>query len=183
MATIKQKKAMKDLSENIGKPVSRAMRDAGYSKSTSRTPARLTESKSYREFFAEVFTPEYLRKHHEELVAAKALAHVNMPHKLKDEDIKELIEAVPGCVFLSTKRFMNQCVAFFFAPDLKIRREAMDMAYKLTGDYAPVKLTDVDPLEGLSDEELDAKLAERKRIADRHAMFKKNKNKANEKTK
>lgn len=179
MATRKQKAAIQKLVENGGKSVSAAMREVGYSPETAKSPSKLTESKSYREFFAEVFTPDYLRQHHKALMNSMYLQHVNFPYRMTDDEIKEEINAVPGCVFMSTKRFMTNATVFFLAPDTKARKEALDMAYKLTGDYAPVKLTDVDPLEGLSDEELDAKLAERKRIADRHAQFKKNKNKPN----
>ena len=49
MATEKQKEAVKDLSENIGKPIGKIMRDSGYSVSTSETPKRLTESKGFKE--------------------------------------------------------------------------------------------------------------------------------------
>ena len=42
MATEKQKRAVKALSEDIGS-IGKAMRKAGYSESTSKTPKRLTE--------------------------------------------------------------------------------------------------------------------------------------------
>ena|SRR3990167_8626308 len=47
MVTIKQKIVAKDLSENIGKPIGRAMLDAGYAPITAKTPKRLTESKGW----------------------------------------------------------------------------------------------------------------------------------------
>ena len=53
MVTIKQQKALKELSEVIGKDddvaIGKIMRKAGYSLSTSKTPQRLTESKGWKE--------------------------------------------------------------------------------------------------------------------------------------
>lgn len=53
MATIKQKKATLNLVENGGN-VSKAMRDAGYSEQTAKTPQKLTESKGYEEILDEL---------------------------------------------------------------------------------------------------------------------------------
>lgn len=48
MATEKQKKAVDNMAENGGN-VSKAMKDAGYSDETAKTPQKLTESKGFRE--------------------------------------------------------------------------------------------------------------------------------------
>jgi hypothetical protein len=53
MPTLKQKKVVKELSENIGLPLGEAMRRAGYSKRTSETPQRLTDSKGWEELMKE----------------------------------------------------------------------------------------------------------------------------------
>jgi hypothetical protein len=52
MATERQKKAIDNMLENGG-IVSRAMRDAGYTDATSKTPQKLTESKAYKELVEE----------------------------------------------------------------------------------------------------------------------------------
>ena len=49
MSTQKQKAAVKDLSENIRKPLGEIMRQNDYSISTSESPQRLTESKGFKE--------------------------------------------------------------------------------------------------------------------------------------
>jgi hypothetical protein len=48
MATEKQQRALENLVENGGN-VSRAMRDAGYSENTAKTPSKLTTSKGYQD--------------------------------------------------------------------------------------------------------------------------------------
>lgn len=52
MATLRQKKALDRIVENGGN-VSKAMRDAGYSPATAKTPQKLTESKAFLEIMQE----------------------------------------------------------------------------------------------------------------------------------
>jgi hypothetical protein len=56
MATIKQKKAARLLVENGGN-VSKAMRDAGYTEATAKTPQKLTESVGFQELL-EIYLPD-----------------------------------------------------------------------------------------------------------------------------
>lgn len=62
MATLKQKAVAKDLLENAGKPVSRAMLDAGYSPATAKNPDELTNSKGWSELMNEYFPDSELAK-------------------------------------------------------------------------------------------------------------------------
>lgn len=48
MATVKQKKALEHLVENGGN-VSKAMRDAGYTEATAKTPSKLLDSRGFIE--------------------------------------------------------------------------------------------------------------------------------------
>lgn len=59
MATIKQQRAAELVVENGGN-VSRAMRDAGYSEQTAKTPSKLTESKGFRELLDDEISDDYL---------------------------------------------------------------------------------------------------------------------------
>lgn len=62
MATIKQRKAAELLVENGGN-ASKAMRDAGYSPATAKTPQKLTESTGFQELCDELgLTDEFLLK-------------------------------------------------------------------------------------------------------------------------
>lgn len=61
MATLKQKEAAKILLENPGIPVSKAMREAGYSEPMARNPQELINSKGFRELAEEAgLTVEFL---------------------------------------------------------------------------------------------------------------------------
>ncbi len=71
MPTLKQKKVLKILSENIGKPVGTAMREAGYSKQTSLTPARLTESKGWEDLLEEMLPDALISDVHRKLLKKK----------------------------------------------------------------------------------------------------------------
>lgn len=72
MPTLKQKLVAKDLSENIGKPVSQAMLDAGYTYESAQQPQQLTNSKGFQELL-EKYLPDGLvvQKHAEALDAMK----------------------------------------------------------------------------------------------------------------
>lgn len=70
--TMKQRAVAKDLSENIGKPVSRAMLDAGYTPSTAEQPQRLTNSKAFKELLeAKLPDDKLLDTHADALEAMK----------------------------------------------------------------------------------------------------------------
>lgn len=56
MATERQKNAVDNLVENGGN-VSKAMRDAGYTDATAKTPSKLTSSDGYRELM-EAYLPD-----------------------------------------------------------------------------------------------------------------------------
>ena len=59
MPTVKQKKAINNIVENGGN-ISKAMRDAGYSEQTAKTPQKLTESVGFKEQLAEYGLTESL---------------------------------------------------------------------------------------------------------------------------
>ena len=61
MATKRQLQAIDNLVENGGN-VSKAMRDAGYSEMTAKTPQKLTESKAFNELMSEAITDAKLIK-------------------------------------------------------------------------------------------------------------------------
>lgn len=55
MATLRQTRVAQDLLENVGKPIGKAMLDAGYSPATADNPDHLTDSKGWQELMAEYF--------------------------------------------------------------------------------------------------------------------------------
>ena len=69
--TIKQKQVAKDLLENVGKPVGKAMLDAGYSPATAKNPDHLTESKGWKELMDEALPDSDLAEVHRNGLHAK----------------------------------------------------------------------------------------------------------------
>lgn len=63
------------MSENIGMSKGEAMRLAGYSESTSKTPQRLTDQKSWNELMDEKLPEELVVETHKGLLTAMALDH------------------------------------------------------------------------------------------------------------
>lgn len=106
--THRQKKAIAILAAEGG-PVSTAMVKAGYSPETARSPALLTKSKAYTTLLAKHLPDTHLLKKHREFLDAPRIKRTYV----KGVVVDETIETDPSSV------------------------KALDMAYKLTGKYAP----------------------------------------------
>ncbi len=73
MASAKQKLAFKFMVENGGN-ISKAMRSAGYSANTAKTPQKLTRTKAWQELTGSYFlSDEELLKRHRELFDARRI--------------------------------------------------------------------------------------------------------------
>lgn len=111
MATEKQKKAIKNVVENRGN-ISKAMRDAGYSKKSAKNPKNLTESKSWNQLMDKYLPDKLLaEKHKELLVIPKKVRH------FVKGDLESEYEEL----------------------DSNAMKAGLDMAYKLKGKYSPEK--------------------------------------------
>jgi len=165
MATLKQEAAFKETLKNGGN-VSQAMSTVGYAETTVHNPSNLTESDGWKKLVDEYLSDEKLSEVHAGLLASTRLDHMVFPlgpkddgevgiqeddldedgihvavherMKLSDEDIKEMLAEV-NC---KVRRIVHGETArhvYFWAADNKARKEALDMAYKLKGKYAPEK--------------------------------------------
>ncbi len=67
MSTIKQEKAFEKVVENGGN-VSKAMREAGYSPETAKTPQKLTDSKGWLELLEEHLPDSLITEKHRQLL-------------------------------------------------------------------------------------------------------------------
>lgn len=137
MPTRKQKEAAKKIVENRGN-VSKGMVEAGYSPNTAKNPKNLTNSKGWKELMDELLPESLVAETHKQLLGATGVGHMVFPVDVTDEQIIKLM-AEAGCY---VKRFMHsdtQTHCWYFAPDNNARKSAIDMAYKLRGNYAPEK--------------------------------------------
>jgi len=134
-----------------GKPpkISQAMIDCGYSPSVAHHQAgRVTSSKEWDDILEERFPDAYLAEKHDELIGAAQIQHYEFPlceekategeiKKLTNDDIKTIVESVPGCRLIYVKNTRYSKVAFYQSPDNKVRKDAIEMAYKLKRRLTP----------------------------------------------
>ena len=133
MATQRQRKAIENVVENGGN-VSKGMVKAGYSPKTAKTPQKLTESKAWDELMDVYLSDQELSEKHQALLNATGIAHQVYPLDVTDKQIIDLLKEA-NC---QVKRFMHsetQTHVWYFAPDNRARKDALDMAYKLKGRY------------------------------------------------
>lgn len=72
MPTQRQIKTIKKISENLGnKPLGKILRESGYSESTSKTPSRVINTKSWQSLIDEYFPDELLLDIHKSLLLKK----------------------------------------------------------------------------------------------------------------
>lgn len=168
MATTKQKKVAKIILENVGKPVSTAMLEAGYSPSMAKNPQVLTNTKAWAQLMAEYLPDHSIAERHKELLNSTTLDHqvfalgpkdekdklsyieADKAKAIKDgkeyreieyvtdEDIRQMFEDI-NC---KVRRIVHRETArdvYFWVADNRSRKDAIDMAYKLKGNYAPEK--------------------------------------------
>lgn len=137
MATEKQKKAIKNAVENGGN-ISKAMREAGYSPKTAKNPKKLTESAAWNDLMEKYLPEKELLKIHKSMLNAHRVDHMVFPLKITDEAITDLLNSA-NCKVRKIMHGDTAIHVWFWAPDNKAKKDALDMAYKLRGSYAPEK--------------------------------------------
>lgn len=157
-----QERSARVMAGNVGRvSVGAQMRAAGYSFSYSRTPSCLKRGKSFQRLIEQYLPDEELLITHRSLKNSRKLDHMVFPIVVKDEEIQEMLASV-NCILRKVIHSENAKHAYFWSPDNRARKDALDSAYKLKGLYAPEKFEDVtkNPYKDMSDEELAKKRRE-----------------------
>lgn len=134
MPTLKQEAVAKDLAENIGKPIGKAMLDAGYAPETAKTPQRLTQSRGWEELMEKYLPDKHLSQKHREFIDSK---------KIKVTYVKGDIS--------TTEEFTDPSAV-----------KALDIAYKIKGKYAPNTVVNIQNNQYISLTDLFSELERRK---------------------
>lgn len=138
MATTRQKRAAKKISENIGsenpKPVGEILREVGYSESISESPALVTESKGFKELMAEFLPDSFLVDAHKQLFSQKQVAYFTFSKAMSDAEIIEHVRAA-GIEVITVREGEKGKMAFYSIPDAAAIKNGLDMAYKIGGKY------------------------------------------------
>lgn len=137
-----------------------ALKEAGYSDAIAKNPHKITRSKTYRDYMDQVgLTSTYLSKKHRQLSNAMRLekdrfdavcTKIGKGKKEKyeythipDSKIKLLIEGdednPTGNKIAWIKTFETHKEVWFRVPDNLVQKGALDMAFKVRGDYTADK--------------------------------------------
>lgn len=159
----RQRKVLTILAQNGGiMPMGKAMQQAGYSKTVSLTPSKVTNSRSWQELMEEQLPDSLLSATHNELLKSKSLDKMSFPNEhddddsddksedkgvdsgdsgdnlqednLTDGDIRELLKDV-GCTVRRIVHGKNNREVYFWSSNDKARNDALQMAYKLKGRF------------------------------------------------
>lgn len=115
-----------------------AMIEEGYSPEYARQGG-LRKTKSWDKLLVDRLGDDKLSNIHSQLMVAKKLDYMLFTHEIKDDDIYDLIESV-GCQLKKLVHGVQGTHVWFFAPDNKTRKDALELSYKVRGKMAAEKL-------------------------------------------
>lgn len=148
MPTLRQLAAMEKVAESGGKKsVSRAMREVGYSPITAATPKKLTGSKTWENLMEKHLPEKELAKIHNELLHNNYLEEIDFPDTTPNLEIKRRLQGITGASLKGIETlnvpFKGKLKrAYVILPNPKSRKEALELAYKLQGKFAPERVID-----------------------------------------
>ncbi len=118
--TLRQEATIKDIMENTGKPVSKAMLDNGYAPATAKNPQQLTESKAWQELMNKHFSDERIASKIDEGLEATRTISATVMVKSNDPTVK-------------SKQANARDVDFIDVPDYAVRHKYVETSLKLKG--------------------------------------------------
>ncbi|MDD4601614.1 MAG: hypothetical protein PHQ46_11280 [Negativicutes bacterium] len=141
MQTARAKKTAKIIAENGGnKPISQAMKEAGFSDAYAKNPQKLTRTKSWKDIMDKYLPDEKLGRIHKKLLESKKFTSRSFPLDMEDDNIRTIIRAAgatPLRIFEGKNEADIECKKCFFSyPDNMVIDKALDKAYKLKGRYS-----------------------------------------------
>lgn len=165
MATERQKKLLKKISENIGNsPTRKLMVEANYSQSYADS-GHIKETKSWQQLMDKYISDEVIAKSHAELLnqnrAERILLSSTMTSEEVDRFAKQICPSGQYYFSLETKtdykgKVLSKLWMLSVAlPNHEARGKAIEMAYKLKGMYAPEKYQDITDSEEISLDKLE----------------------------
>ena len=92
----------------------------------------------------EMFPDDLLAEKHLELLNAGFIEKIGFEKDIEDEDILEVFKQAKGCKVLYIRHYIDlDKTAYVQVIDNNARKNALEMAYKLKGSYAPEKSVQV----------------------------------------
>lgn len=159
----RQEQSVKILAGNVGRvDIAQQMIAAGYSVNYARHGQhKHTQSKSFKDLIDQYLPEEELLITHASMKNSRRLDHMVFPTSVEDDVIAELL-ASTNCILRKVVHGEQAKHAYFWSPDNRARKDALDMAYKIRGMYAPEKVEDVsrNKYSDLPDDELASRRKE-----------------------
>lgn len=149
----RREKVIEHLAGNGGN-MADAMRKAGYSEEYANNPQKMKRTKTFQELLDQYLPEKKVVQAHRDLLQAAKIDHATFPLSMSDAEIKEVIESIKGCQIKKFKHGETATHVWYWVADNKARQSAIEMVYKLRGNFAPEKVIQVDPVKDMSDEEL-----------------------------
>lgn len=162
MATVRQKELARRIAGKMRKNEKvieyKEALDVGYSENTARAITDIKSRKGFKEAFEEAFPDKYLEKKQRQVLESWEIKKI--PYgTVKPQEAKTHAKK-RGFDVISAYQAFGQTYVCVMAPDPYAIDKGLDKAYKVKGSYAPEKIQNVNPFDGMSDEELAQKEAE-----------------------
>lgn len=161
----RQEKVIENVKENLSstgeKKLEPAMKKAGYSDSYARASTQMKDTRTFREKFDELMPEEEIMGWHNNLGNAKKTQQMMVGKDVSDEDIEAWVSGI-NCVLYKIVEGSSMKTVLYWARDNKAIKDAIDMAYKIRGDYSAEKTEDVtaNPFMKMTDAELAQSIKE-----------------------
>lgn len=141
------------MEENVS--LSEALKRAGYSKSTQINPHLITNTDDFKEAAGVIMEDWYTNYKHEQILAASEIVTWKFDNKDVSEDVVALLAEQVGGELLLMYRENKQNKFIVKVPKHQEQRQALDMLYKLKGDYAAEKVELSSKFSDLTDEQIE----------------------------
>lgn len=158
----RKKMGVKNIVANRG-TLKQALKDAGYSDAYAKNPHQFLKCKTTKEFLDVLIPPKDRAWHHQQLMRGMRVDSFIIPRNEFDEDELKATLKEAGCIFRSIQYTEKGTFCYFFTPDFTAKAKALDLIYKISGDFAAIKVDDVsDPLRRMTDAELAQGIKEKR---------------------
>lgn len=141
MPTFRQKRAFEKTIETQGN-VSKAMLEAGYSKSHAHNPQSLTNSKGFKEMLDKLVPEKALIKKVQEMLSHGDLVHKDFPADLGITAIEAIFKKAKIEILYIKQNTSKKpyITVYYMQPDAITQDKALDKLFRLHGSYEAEKL-------------------------------------------
>lgn len=130
-----------------------ALIDEGYSESYARAGGNLKHKPTWDQLLEQRLGDDKLSNIHAQLLTSKKLDYMLFTSEIEDIEVYALLESV-GCTPKKIIHGIAGVHVWFWAPDNKTRKDALELAHKIRGKMSPEVIEFKTDLEKMGDAEL-----------------------------